>query len=628
MLGSKHFKKSFDQIISRRFISDKFESGDYVIITPLKKTVTKKQWLSRPLKDLPNSNVNLNFGKIPHTDLINQSPFNKVHTFETKKKLAKYICSRPTLEQWINLSSRKAQPIYSFDAQAIVSLADLHIDYIEPPLNDNDKITPLQFLEAGTGHGSLTLAISKALHPANALAHYAKDLNLRGAILHSIDCNSSHSITGKRTVKGFRRGMYYNNVEFHVSESPSNWIKSDDGQNWLERELINKKLLNLNSTNNFYDPDESNAFLSGIFLDMPNYHEEMIKLVPYLKTGGFIIVFCPSITQILDAIDLIALENEKLNKLNPPTSLHLEHERTIQLLDGAGGGLKEWDTRRAFIRATGKIGYSVRPKVGVRTVAGGFVAIWRKMGKEVNLELERDLMDNYEGKPDPIENDEFNENSIENNTENNIVNNIKNDSEVETTINETKFDEKIDNEQKPIIEESTIKPAERTEPLADSKPKLSKAEKAAMFAPDLLSTAPEVFEDAERKNELIDGNDEYSINEHNDENLNSNENVNDDFKVEEATLIPYSVLNTVFHSCHGDPDVHVGYIKDVFLMPTPIPDGMEVDDSSHSSSVKETENNETTENASTESTKNEISEDIKQSETVQNKPKTWTKHTL
>lgn len=643
MLGSKHFKKSFNQIISTRFISDKFQPGDYVIITPLKKTVTKKQWLSRPLKDLPNSNVNLNFGKIPHTDLINQSPFNKVHTFETKKKLAKYICSRPTLEQWINLSSRKAQPIYSFDAQAIVSLVDLHIDYVEPPLNDNDKINPLQFLEAGTGHGSLTLAISKALHPANALAHYAKDLNLRGAILHSIDCNLSHSITGKRTLKGFRRGMYYNNVEFHVSESPSNWIKTNDGQNWLERELINKKLLNLNSENiDSYDPDEPNAFLSGIFLDMPNYHEEMIKLVPYLKTGGFIIVFCPSITQILDAIDLIASENEKLNKLNPPTSLHLEHERTIQLLDGAGGGLKEWDTRRAFIRATGKIGYSVRPKVGVRTVAGGFVAIWRKLGKEVNLELERDLMDNYEGKPDPIEFDE------------NIENNENNDNlEVETKVNEAKIEEKTNDEPKsikeettikpiktieqsvdpkPIIREAIIKPAEKNELSLDSKSKLSKAEKAAMFAPDLLSTAPEVFEDAEHKNELIEDNYEDSINENDDENLNSHENVNDDFKVEEATLIPYSVLNTVFHSCHGDPDVHVGYIKNVFLMPTPIPEGMELDDLSHSPSVKETEtndtSNDTSKNPSNESENNEITDDVKESETFETKPKTWTKHTL
>lgn len=238
------------------------------------------------------------------------------------------------------------------------------------------------------------MAISKALHPANALAHYSKDLNLRGAVLHTIDCDKNHSITGKRTVKGFRRGIYEKNVEFHVCESPSKWIESEEGHNWIGIEKISKKLQNLD-----YDPDEPNAFLSGIFLDMPNYHEEMIKLTPYLKTGGFVVVFCPSITQIVDAIELIAIKNEELSKLDPPNSLHLEHERTVQLLDGAGGGLKEWDTRRTKIRATGKTAYSVRPKVGIRTVAGGFVSIWRKTGKDVNLEKELDLIDNYEPKP-------------------------------------------------------------------------------------------------------------------------------------------------------------------------------------------------------------------------------------
>lgn len=238
MLGSAIHKRLSFGPCSRRSISNRFQPGDYAIITPLKKTVSKKQWLSRPLKDLPNAAVNLNFGRIPHTELIGATPLGKVHTIETKKKLAKYTCSLPSLEQWITLSARKAQPIYSFDAQAIVALADLHIGYPEPPTEEGGKITPLQYLEAGTGHGSLSLAISKALHPANALAHYAQDPNLRGAVLHTIDCNGSHSVTGKRTVKGFRRGMYLDNIEFHVSDSPSEWVSSPEGQDWLETERV------------------------------------------------------------------------------------------------------------------------------------------------------------------------------------------------------------------------------------------------------------------------------------------------------------------------------------------------------------------------------------------------------
>lgn len=556
MLGSLLHRSPTFPSFSRRYISDNFQPGDYAIITPLKKTVSKKQWMSRPLKDLPNANVNLNFGKIPHSQLIGASPLGRVHTFETKKKLAKYTCSRPSLEQWITLSARKAQPIYSFDAQAIVALSDLHIDYPEPPTEEGGKVTPLQFLEAGTGHGSLTLAISKALHPANALAHYAQDPNLRGAVLHTIDCNGSHSITGKRTVKGFRRGMYLNNIEFHVSDSPSNWILSPEGQDWLETELVSKKEQNLE-----YDPDESKAFLSGVYLDMPNYHEEMVKLAPYVKCGGFIIVFCPSITQIIDAIEAIAEENQRLSELNPPTSLHLEHERTVQLLDGAGGGLKEWDTRRTFIRATGKIGYSVRPKVGVRTVAGGFVAIWRKMGKEVNLELERELMESFEGKPDPSED-------------------IENDANIEE-VTENHEDGNPDNE--------ISRTAASVEPVKDPKPSEtnnSKLEKAKMFAPDLLSTAPEVFEDAARKEENFAGEGEgEGEGDEMDIDLTENTDANDGFQVEEATLIPHSVLSTVFHSCHGDPDVHVGYITNVFVMPTPTPEGVDPTDSNITAST-------------------------------------------
>ena len=556
MLGLRlHQSPSFG-CCSRRNVSNRFQPGDYAIITPLKKTVSKKQWLSRPLKDLPNANVNLNFGKIPHTELIGASPLGKVHTIETKKKLAKYTCSLPSLEQWITLSARKAQPIYSFDAQAIVALTDLHIGYPEPPAEEGGKITPLQFLEAGTGHGSLTLAISKVLHPANALAYYAKDPNLRGAVLHTIDCNGSHSITGKRTVKGFRRGMYLDNIEFHVSDSPSQWVSSPEGQDWLETELVSKKKQTLE-----YDPDEPDAFLSGVFLDMPNYHGEMVKLAPHIKSGGFIIVFCPSITQIIDAIDAIAEENVRLSQLDPPTSLHLEHERTVQLLDGAGGGLKEWDTRRTLIRATGKFGYSVRPKVGVRSVAGGFVAIWRKMGKEVNLELERELMESFEGKPDPGE-------ELDNEVEDPEV------AEVAAVTDVAESVESVESAESSVFKKEVVQNTPIVEPSSASKSSdanQTRLEKAKMFASDLLSTAPEVFEDAAQKDE------EYPAEGETQEIADAD--VNDGFKVEEASLIPHSVLSTVFHSCHGDPDIHVGYISDVFLMATPAPEGLDLADS-------------------------------------------------
>lgn len=555
---------------SRRFISDKFEVGDYAIITPLKKSSTKKTWLTRPLKDSPSAKANLNFGSIPHSELLNSSPMGKVHTIETRSQLAKYVCSRPTLEQWINYSKRMAAPIYSLDAQAIVSLTDMHIDYPEPPTEDGATVTPLQFLEAGTGHGSLTMAISKALHPANALAHYSKDLNLRGAVLHTIDCDKNHSITGKRTVKGFRRGIYEKNVEFHVCESPSKWIESEEGHNWIGIEKISKKLQNLD-----YDPDEPNAFLSGIFLDMPNYHEEMIKLTPYLKTGGFVVVFCPSITQIVDAIELIAIKNEELSKLDPPNSLHLEHERTVQLLDGAGGGLKEWDTRRTKIRATGKTAYSVRPKVGIRTVAGGFVSIWRKTGKDVNLEMELDLIDNYEPKPkeeaSPVKQEE------------------------KTSAGE------LASKAFPVNSNSS------------SERKLTKEEKLALFSDDLLSSTSDVFQEIEEAKE----NEEILEDELATQSQLDLSTVNQDFKVEEATLIPHSVLHTVYRSHHGDPDVYAGYMANVYALETMVPEDL-IEEVTYGGEVKEARNPGITEASG-------VSESAGKKTNVK---KTWTKHNL
>ena len=566
---------------SRRYVSDKFQPGDYALITPLKSSYNKKQWLSRPLKDSPSAKIGLNFGKIKHTDIIGKTPLGEVHTLETKSKLAKYTVSIPTLEQWVNFSERNAQPIYTFDSQAIVALTDLHIDYPEAPTEEGAKITPLQFLEAGTGHGSLSIAIAKALHPANALAHYSNDLNLRGAVLHSVDCNKNHSITGKRTVKGFRRGMYLNDVEFHIADSPTTWINSEDGQNWVERELVSRK-----DIDPVVDTNEDNAFLSGVFLDMPGYHEHMVKLAPYVKTGGFIIVFCPSITQIVEAIDLIADENEKLAKMDPPSSLHIEHERTVQLLDGAGGGLKEWDTRRAVIRSTGKIGYSVRPKVGVRTVGGGFVAIWRKMGKNVNLEFEKELIDNYEPK-------------------------------VEEDLPGTSTNEASD-----------IPPTEshvKVEPTKEGKNSTDAENgKEALFAPDLLTTDPEVLEDAAKKMESDESSDEAG------EPIPDVDlkDVNPDFKVEEATLIPHSVLDTVYHSCHGDPDVNVGKITDVYMIETLVPEEL-LPEHNSSSSTEETHQEVKIEEATVQpASRGDFGPTDPEATSSGNTSRGWTKHTL
>ncbi|GMG51959.1 unnamed protein product [Ambrosiozyma monospora] len=284
------------------------------------------------------------------------------------------MLSKPTTEEYINLIARDAQPIYPLDAAAIVNLADLHIDYPEVDADGNLKNPPLQFFEAGTGHGSLSLQILKTLHPANCFVKQANgeiDLSKRGAVLHTIDCKEAHSARGAITVNKFKKGMYSNDVEFHVSESPTKWLEEESA----EYAALSKP------TEDLLEFEDKEAFLSGAFLDMGGFDEHLRSVAKHLKLDAPLVIFCPSISQIMQALQLL-LENPDI-KLN--------FVRTVQLLDGAGGGLKEWDTRTAYIKATGKTGWVCRPKVGVRVCGGGFVMVFRK--RAINLDIEKELQE-------------------------------------------------------------------------------------------------------------------------------------------------------------------------------------------------------------------------------------------
>lgn len=353
---------------SVRSYSTLFKEGDYVLVKPLKKTTSDRKWLSAPLT--PGKRINTNTGSISHDDIIGTHSNDRI--WETQgKKVAKYIISKPTTEEYINLIAREAQPIYPLDAAAIVSLADFHMDYPELNKETGELVeAPVQFLEAGTGHGSLSLAICKQLHAANC---YAKDgdLSKRGAILHTIDCREKHSKTGEKTVKSFQKGIYKNDAEFHVSESPSHWLEEESAK-WAE--LYSSK--NQETIKALKDVQYKEAFLSGCFLDMAGFHKHLKTISKYLLLDAPVVIFCPSLTQIMEALYTVDKD--------PETKLHFV--KTVQLLDGVGGGLKEWDTRKAFIRASGEVGWVCRPKVGIRVVGGGFVIIFKKAANNISLE--------------------------------------------------------------------------------------------------------------------------------------------------------------------------------------------------------------------------------------------------
>jgi tRNA (adenine57-N1/adenine58-N1)-methyltransferase len=301
--------------------------------------------------------------------------------------------------------------IYPSDANLIVSLLDIHVD----TPSSTPEGPPLEILEAGTGHGALTLHLSRAIHAANlpvprAPSHATtsnedvedavyggetvsdlQDLGIetwkkdRRAIVHTLDISSKHSKHAEKIVSGFRQGIYAGNVDFHVG----------DVSEWIAEQKTSRKT------------DE--PFLSHVFLDLPNADTHLANVAPVLQVNGILAVFNPSITQIAECV-------ETVRKHRMPYLL----EQVIEL---GVGTIREWDVRpvrpRATVNKTPEVeqgqtssegpidpveGQAVRdeelaediaksedendgvkfamvcrPKVGHMVVGGGFLGLWRRM---------------------------------------------------------------------------------------------------------------------------------------------------------------------------------------------------------------------------------------------------------
>lgn len=252
---------------------------------------------------------------------------------------------------------------------------------------------PLEVLEAGTGHGALTLYLAKAIHAANSPAD---DRGLqRGAIIHSLDISSAHSEHAKKLVEGFRRGLYVKDIEFHVG----------DVSKWIDQQISIREQEQREPTDK--------TFLSHIILDLPSSYSHVGKAAASLRANGNLLVFNPSVTQINACVQLI---KEK--------RLLLRLDRILELGSTVTGG-REWDIRavkpRALLKAENEQKANVmatlaektseeellkdtlssktrdeeqaqasakdetgwemicRPKPWTRTVGGGFLAVWKKM---------------------------------------------------------------------------------------------------------------------------------------------------------------------------------------------------------------------------------------------------------
>jgi hypothetical protein len=279
----------------------------------------------------------------------------------------------------------------------------------------------------------LTLHLARAIHAGNALAPelpydeaippeqddknttnydenivvekrklYREWLVDRRAVVHTLDINPTYSRHAKQVIKDYRDGMYFPNIEFHVGTI---------------EDYISPRL----------EASGSQPFFSHAILDLPDCHKYMDIVSKALKSGGTLLVFCPSITQI----NTCALDAKRQR-------IPLFLDNVIELGAAVGVGGREWDVRpvktRKWLKARAEAaakkqaekaetveseegvssdesivgvekqlpvdeaaaeadepmpatdeladdGWELvcRPRVGQRVVGGGFVGVWKKM---------------------------------------------------------------------------------------------------------------------------------------------------------------------------------------------------------------------------------------------------------
>ena len=310
-------------------------------------------------------------------------------------------------------------------------MLDIHV---AAPTASNEDDPPLEILEAGTGHGALTLHLARAVHAANppppalpppkldqapeattkdALsettdtndeirAAWASYRTSRRAIVHSVEVSPTYSAHAQKLIHQFRRGMYVPHINFHIA-SIGDWIHSE-----LDTRRRNASV--------FRKSANAEPFLSYVILDMPGCHFQIENVVPAMKDGALLVVFVPSVTQIGDCVRIMR-----------DKGLELQMEKVLELGEGISNG-RVWDVRLARKRARlndsspimresqlvdktntldkgsdadaeGTIGSDAdslqsaelevsrdddsvmvcRPKVGRMTIGGGFIGLWRKV---------------------------------------------------------------------------------------------------------------------------------------------------------------------------------------------------------------------------------------------------------
>ncbi|KAI5795631.1 S-adenosyl-L-methionine-dependent methyltransferase [Geopyxis carbonaria] len=278
----------------------------------------------------PSKTTHTNMGTFSHDAILSLGPRGLL----TTSSHIQLRVTHPTLAEYLTRTRRLVTPVYPLDAAAIAALLDLH--------------PGTTVLEAGSGHGSLTLALARS-----------------GATVHSLDIAPAHSAAAAAVVAGFRRGLYAPRVHFDVSE-PTPWLDAREP-----------------------------AWLDAVLLDMPAPEAHFAAALRALRPDGVLAVWCPSVTQIVKCVAALRSGADAVM------------ERVVEFPGGTGegAGLRRWDVRPAMVRARQGRKVSVaeaemregveveekgeevaeegtemvcRPMAGEALVGGGFFAMWRR----------------------------------------------------------------------------------------------------------------------------------------------------------------------------------------------------------------------------------------------------------
>lgn len=193
----------------------------------------------------------------------------------------------------------------------MVSLLQLH-----PPSPGEECTT--EIFEAGTGHGGLTLHLARAVYGFSQSKKNDIDNSSTGSdakpLIHTLDTSPHHSAHARKIFDQFRRGVYSHLVQFHVGTIPD----------YISTRLSTEKL----------------PFLSHAILDLPAPHTYIDIISKALRMNGMVMVFCPSITQIITCLQTVKKEQ-----------IPLWLESVIEVGTSVGVGGKEWDVRSVKPRA-------------------------------------------------------------------------------------------------------------------------------------------------------------------------------------------------------------------------------------------------------------------------------------